>query len=166
MSAIADKFGLGRRGSVLLVGGGTALVSFLYATAGGLNLLDVVDNFVNLFGIAVVGLVEVIVVAWVVRHLPTLRAHADLTSDVQLRGWWTACLMAITPGLLLVVTIDNLRRELAEPYGTVDSDYPVSFVVTYGWGAAALALLIGVVLTVPRWRRDTTLTLDDLEVRT
>ena len=107
----------------------------------------------NLFGAAAVGLVEVVVVAWLLRQVPTLRAHADAISDVPLRGWWAVTLVAITPVLLGVVTVDNLRRELAVPYGVDDAGYPLWFVTTVGWGAAALTLAIGLALTLPRWRR-------------
>jgi neurotransmitter:Na+ symporter, NSS family len=149
VSAIDDKFGLGRRRAVALVGGGTATVSLLYATAGGVNFLDVVDNFVNLFGVAVVGLVEVVVVAWLLRRVgDAAAARGPAVGDPPAavvgrrpdRGH---------PGVARLVTIDNLRGELAEPYSTADGTYPVGFVVGLGWGAAALALAIGVALTLP-----------------
>jgi neurotransmitter:Na+ symporter, NSS family len=162
VSAVADKFDLSRRAAVLSAGGLTALVSLLYATAGGINYLDVVDNFINLFGIAAVGLVEVILVAWLLRQVGTLRSHADISSDLPLRGWWSVALIGITPVLLGVVTIDNLRRELAVPYGVEEEGYPVWFVTTFGWGAAALALAVGVALTLPRWRRPIEIDLDPL----
>ncbi|WP_211262495.1 sodium-dependent transporter [Nitriliruptor alkaliphilus] len=153
VSAVVDKFALGRRRTVALVGGGTALVSLLYATAGGVNLLDVVDNFVNLFGVAVVGLVEVVVVVWLLRQVEPLRRHADGLSEVPLRRWWVLALTVVTPLLLGLVTLDNLRAELSAPYSTADGTYPVGFVIGLGWGAAALALAIGLALTLPAWRR-------------
>jgi NSS family neurotransmitter:Na+ symporter len=118
VSAVCDKFGLRRGTAVALVGGVTASISVLYATEGGLNLLDVVDNFINLFGIAAVGLAEVVVVAWLLRRTSTLRDHANAVSDLPLRTWWSVALVAVTPVLLGAVTVDNLRRELAAPYGT------------------------------------------------
>jgi neurotransmitter:Na+ symporter, NSS family len=162
VSAIADKFALDRRRAVAVVGGVVALLSLTFATEGGVPLLDTVDNFVNLFGIAVVGLVEVVLVAWVLRQLPALRTHADAISDLPLGTWWTVCLAAVTPVLLGVVTADNLRLELAGPY----EGYPVWFVITFGWGAAAAALLFGLAMTVPDWRRTTRRpAIDDEEVR-
>jgi neurotransmitter:Na+ symporter, NSS family len=151
VSAIADKFALGRRTAVVAVGGTTALLSLLYATAGGVNLLDVVDNFVNLFGVAIVGLVEVVVLAWLLRQLRYLRRHGEQQSVIPLRRWWVPTLTVVTPLLLGVVTVDNLRAELAAPYSTADGTYPVDFVTTVGWGAAGLALAVGVALTLPRW---------------
>ncbi len=163
VSAIDDKFALGRRRTVVYVGGGTALVALLYATAGGVNYLDVVDNFVNLFGVAVVGLVEVVVVAWLLRQVRPLQHHADGASVIPLRRWWALTLTVITPLLLGLVTVDNLRTEIASPYSTADGTYPVAFVIGLGWGAAALALAIGLVLTLPGWRRSTTLPVPEPE---
>jgi neurotransmitter:Na+ symporter, NSS family len=152
VSAVVDKFGLSRRRTVVLVGGSTALVSTVFATGLGITLLDVVDNFINAFGIAAVGLAEVVVVGWVLRRSGELRAHADLTSDIPLGRWWTVALVAVTPVLLGAVTVDNLRQELTTAYGGL----PTSFLLTFGWGSAALALAIGVVFTSRAWREPVT----------
>ncbi|MFA9428764.1 sodium-dependent transporter [Egicoccus sp. AB-alg2] len=146
-SAVIDKFGWSRAKAVGVIGGGTAVVSLFYATGLGPTLLDVVDNFVNNFGVAAVGLAEVIVVAWALRRLSELRQHADAVSELPLGGWWSGALVGVTPLLLGAVTIDNLRRELAEPY----EGLPVDFLVVFGWGAAALALVIGVLFTARPW---------------
>ncbi|GGI04615.1 sodium-dependent transporter [Egicoccus halophilus] len=151
-SAVMDKFGWTRRRAVGILGGITALVSLLYGTGLGVTLLDTVDNFVNSFGVAVVGLVEVIVVAWALRRLGELRRHADGVSDLPLGRWWTVALIGVTPVLLGAVTLDNLRRELTEPY----EGLPIDFLVIVGWGAAALALVFGLVLTSRPWHADAT----------
>jgi neurotransmitter:Na+ symporter, NSS family len=152
VSAVVDKFGLSRRRTVLLVGGGTALVSTAYATGIGITVLDVVDNFINAFGVAAVGLVEVIVVGWVLRRTAELRAHADLVSDIALGWWWTLALVAVTPLLLGAVTLDNLRQELAAPY----EGLPTSFLAVFGWGVALLAVAIGIAFTSRPWREPVT----------
>jgi neurotransmitter:Na+ symporter, NSS family len=152
VSAVVDKFGLSRRRAVLLAGGGTAVVSLTFATGLGITMLDVVDNFINAFGVAAVGLAEVVVVGWVLRRSAELRAHANLTSDIALGRWWTLALIAVTPLLLGAVTADNLRQELTTNY----EDLPLSFLLTFGWGAAGLALALGVVFTSRPWREPVT----------
>jgi neurotransmitter:Na+ symporter, NSS family len=147
ISAFQEKFELPRRISVTVAGGGTALVSLAYATGGGINTLDVVDRFINNFGVAAVGLVEVIVVAWLIREVPRLRDHANGVSDLRLGGWWVVALAAITPLVLGWMTVDNLRTELAEPY----EGYPLIFLAVFGWGLAALALVVGIGMSRTRW---------------
>ena len=130
-----------------VAGGGTALVSLTYATGGGINTLDVVDRFINNFGVATVGLVEVVVVAWLLRELPTLRSHADGVSDLKLGRWWLVSLGAITPIVLGWMTIDNLRTELTERY----EGYPLTFLAIFGWGLAGLAMVVGIAMSLAPW---------------
>jgi neurotransmitter:Na+ symporter, NSS family len=147
IAALQEKFALPRRTAVALAGGGTALVSTVYATGGGINTLDVVDRFINAFGVAAVGLVEVVVVAWLIRELPRLRHHADAVSDLRLGWWWLLALGAVTPLVLGWMMVDNLRLELAAPYG----GYPLSFLVVFGWGLAGMALVAGLLLARVPW---------------
>jgi neurotransmitter:Na+ symporter, NSS family len=147
IAALQEKFTLTRRAAVALAGGGTALVSTVYATGGGINTLDVVDRFINAFGVAAVGLVEVVVVAWLIRELPRLRRHADGVSDLRLGWWWLFALGAVTPVVLGWMMVDNLRLELAAPYG----GYPLSFLVLFGWGLAGMALVTGLLLARAPW---------------
>ncbi len=147
VAAIEDKFSLSRRSAAVIAGGGTALVSLTYATGGGINTLDVVDRFINSFGVAAVALVEVVVVAWLVRELPALRSHANAVSDLRLGWWWMAALAVITPAVLGWMTLDNLRTELSAPYG----GYAWTFLLVFGWGVALLALVVGIALSFRRW---------------
>ncbi len=147
VAGVREKFGVSRPVAVAVGGGATALVSLLYATAGGINFLDVADHFINNFGIAVVGLVEVVVVAWIVRDLRGLQDHANPLSDIRAGTWWLIALAVITPVMLGLMTVDNLRTVLTEGY----EDYPTWFIVTFGWGVAAAALIIGVLLSLWRW---------------
>jgi neurotransmitter:Na+ symporter, NSS family len=142
-----EKLGLSRGAAVGLVGGAAALLSLLYATNGGLFFLDAADHFINNFGIALAGLVQVIVVVWIARRLRDLRDHANEISDIRLGGWWTITLSVITPVLLGWMAIDNFVTVLTEGY----EDYPTAFLLTAGWGVAAAALIVGVLLSLPRW---------------
>src|SRR5690625_3905386 len=60
VSGLSDKFGISRAKSVLFGGGFAALLSIIFATKGGLHFLDATDYFINQFGVAALGLVEVV----------------------------------------------------------------------------------------------------------
>src|SRR5699024_5426715 len=77
IAGLQDKFNLSRTKAVLFGGGASALIAFIYATRGGLNFLDAADYFINQFGVAVLGLVEVVLIAWVLRKLNTFKNHAN-----------------------------------------------------------------------------------------
>jgi NSS family neurotransmitter:Na+ symporter len=147
ISAVQDRLGLARIPAVLGVGGAIALVSvLLFPTDGGLYLLDASDHFINHYGIVLAGFTSVIVVAWVLRRLPSLQADADATSAVRLGVWWRICLGVITPVVLTWMMIDSLGDELSDNY----EGYPTSFLLWAGWGVAIGALLLGVVFTLLR----------------
>ena len=147
VAAVQEKFSLTRSTAANWGIGATASVSVVYTTGGGINVLDIVDNFINAFGIATVGLVEVIVVAWVLRELPRLRRHADEISDIRLRGWWPASLVAVTPAVLGWMTFSNLRATIADTYG----GYPDWLVALFGWGTVVIAIGAGALAARARW---------------
>jgi neurotransmitter:Na+ symporter, NSS family len=147
VAALQDKFLLSRRTAAILAGGGTAAVSLVYATGGGINTLDVVDRFINGFGVAAVALVEVVVVAWLVRELQALRGHANAVSDLWLGRWWSIALAGVTPVVLGWMTIDNLRTESTAPY----AGYALDFLAVAGWGVALSAFVVGLLLAWAPW---------------
>lgn len=147
VSGVQDKFKVSRTKSVLIGGGVSAIISILYATQGGLLFLDVVDAWINNYGVALAGLVEVVAVAWFIRNLKNLQKHANDLSDIQLGSWWNICLSFITPIVLGYMMIKAIMKDLAEPYG----GYPIEFIVIYGWGAAAFALVMGFLFSLKKW---------------
>src|SRR5699024_1450925 len=62
VAGLSDKFNITRSQAVLFGGGIAALISFIFATQGGLNFLDATDYFINHFGVAVLGFVEVVLI--------------------------------------------------------------------------------------------------------
>src|SRR5690625_3003694 len=60
VAGISEKFNISRGQSVLIGGGLAAVVSLVYATQGGMYFLDAADYFINQFGVAALGLVEVV----------------------------------------------------------------------------------------------------------
>jgi len=153
VSAVQDRFGLGRLTSVLGVGGAVAVVSIaLFPTDQGLYLLDVVDHFINQYGIVLASLVVLIVVAWVLRRLPAMQEHVNTASAVRVGTWWRICLGVVTPLMLGWMMWDSLRGEFAENY----EGYPTWFLNAAGWGVAGAVIVVAVVLALLLRRRAVT----------
>jgi NSS family neurotransmitter:Na+ symporter len=156
VAGIQDKFNVSRTKAVAYGGGLSAVLSLLFATQGGLNILDVADYFINQFGVALAGLVQVIVVVWLVKALKPLQQHANEVSDIKLTGflgsWWKVSLTFITPIVLGYMMIDLIRSNIAEVYGAADG-YTRSFTVQYGWVVAILAILVGIAFSLTKWKR-------------
>ena len=154
ISGVRDKLDLGRLGATLLVGVPTATVSvLLFATTTGVPILDTADYFINQFGIVLVAGVSVVVVTWVYRDLPDLRAHMNATASLRLGRWWMLLIGVITPAVLGYVLVQELRNALAAPYG----DYPAWFVNTMGWGVAIGVVVVAVVISLLPWSSRTSL---------
>jgi Na+-dependent transporters of the SNF family len=143
---VQEKFNISRTKAVLYGGGLTAIISIIFSSKGGLYFLDVVDYFINNFGVALAGLVEVIAVAWIARELGKLQEHANAISDIKIGLWWKVCLAVITPVVLGYMMIDNLITNFKDNYG----GYETWFVSVYGWAIVVLAIVLGVVFAAIR----------------
>lgn len=155
VSGLQDKFGLTRNKAVAIGGGISAVVAFIFATRGGLNFLDATDYFINQFGVALLGLVEVILIAWILRKLGVFQNHADEISDIKLGSWWKICLTIITPIVLGYMFIDLLRTNIFKLFDTDNGNYegyPDFFINYSGWAVAIGALVIGILLALMKWK--------------
>ncbi|NJP65250.1 sodium-dependent transporter [Streptomyces spiramenti] len=151
VSAVQEHTGISRTRAVLIIGGALTVTSTgLFATDGGLYLLDAADHFINSYGVTLAALAVLIVVSWYLRKLPQQQAEADSSSSVRLGVWWRLCLGVITPVVLGWMMVDSLTGEFSDNY----SDYPTSFLLWGGWGVAVGALIVGVVMSLLPWRRD------------
>ncbi|WP_078379102.1 sodium-dependent transporter [Sutcliffiella halmapala] len=157
VAGIQDKFNVSRTKAVALGGGLSALLSLVFATQGGLNLLDVADYFINHFGIALAGLVQIVVVVWLTKNLKTLQDHTNAVSDIKLTGilgaWWKVSLAFITPLVLGYMMFDLIRLNILEVYGAGDG-YSRLFTIQYGVIVAVLALVFGIVFSLIKWKKD------------
>jgi NSS family neurotransmitter:Na+ symporter len=125
----------------------------LFGTASGLYTLDTVDHFVNQYGILVVAVVSMLVVAWGVRALRVLADHHDVYGSLKLGRTWIALVSVITPAALAWVLVDSFLNELDAPYG----EYPRWLINTFGWGSAVAVLVFGVLASLVKWRPETSL---------
>ncbi|MGY3717984.1 sodium-dependent transporter [Sutcliffiella cohnii] len=158
IAGLQDKFKISRSKAVIFGGGFAAIISLMFATRGGLWFLDVMDYFINSFGVALAGLVQVIVVVWFARELKSLQAHANSVSDIKLTGflggWWKISLAFITPAVLGYMMIDNIRTNIREVYGAGDG-ISRAFTIQYGWSVAIGVIVLGFLLTLVKWKKDT-----------
>lgn len=150
IAGLVDKFNISRTKAVAYGGGLAAVVSLVYATQGGMYFLDAVDYFINQFGVAMLGLVEVVFIAWVFRKLGDFKTHANAISDIRLGSWWTISLGVVTPLVLGYMMYDLFRLNFAENY----EGYPDGFILWSGWGVAMAALVIGILLSFTKWRNE------------
>lgn len=144
VAGIQEKFNVTRTKAVLFGGGLAAIISILFSSNGGLYFLDVVDYFINNFGVAFAGLVEVIAIAWIARELGKLQEHANGISDIKLGSWWKISLAVITPVVLGYMMFDNIRTNIMENY----EGYETWFVTAFGWVVVVAVIIVGIVFSL------------------
>lgn len=152
ISAVRDKFDLTRVRATLLVTVPAALISIaFFSTASGLNVLDIVDHFINQYGILLVAVVSTIAVAWGVRALPTLAAHLNRTGSLRLGRWWYVLVGGVIPVALTYILVQQLIADLRTPYG----GFPTWMLAVFGWGIAIATIVFGLLAGRTRWREGT-----------
>ncbi|WP_088006524.1 sodium-dependent transporter [Indiicoccus explosivorum] len=157
VAGFSEKFGTSRRKAVAIAGGLAAVISILFSTNGGLYFLDVTDYFINQFGIALIGLIEVVLVAWAFRKLSDLQGHANLVSDIRLGNWWKICLSVVTPIVLGYMMFGLFTENLLQQFDTETGNYEGytnSFIFWSGWLVAIGALVLGIIFSLGKWHRD------------
>ncbi|WP_404404599.1 sodium-dependent transporter [Jeotgalibacillus malaysiensis] len=164
VAGLTEKLGISRNKAVLFGGGLAALISILFATQGGLFFLDAADYYINQFGVAAIGLVEVVMIAWILRKTGVLQTHANLTSDIHLGGWWKACLGIVTPivlGYMLFGLItQNILQQFDNDTGNYEG-YTNEFALIMFLASAGAAFVIGIIISFIKWSRSTPVELPD-----
>jgi NSS family neurotransmitter:Na+ symporter len=143
VAGLMDKFNVARKKAVSWVCGLGFLISLLYITGAGIIFLDIVDHFVNNFGIVISGLLEVALIGWFI-NINRIRTQNNEVSDFSVGSWWTIMIRVITPAMLLYMGVVNLIDELTKNY----EGYPTHALVTYGWGTIVLSIAAAVILAV------------------
>jgi NSS family neurotransmitter:Na+ symporter len=156
VSAVRDKFEMSRRSAALAVTVPSAILSLIFfSTTSGVYVLDIVDNFINRFGILLVAVVSMVVLVWVLRALPTLADHMNRNGSVKLGTWWVVLMSFVTPVALTYILVSDFIDHVQEPYG----GYPTWMLLTFGWGAALAVIVFGFVAARMRWRAPDALTI-------
>ena len=110
VSSFQDKFRLERRTASIAVGVACAVPSLvLFPVTTGLGSLDIVDKFVNVLGIVLIAVISTVTIGWVLKRTPELRAHVNAVSSLQLGRWWDFSLTVITPLILGITFILEVR---------------------------------------------------------
>jgi NSS family neurotransmitter:Na+ symporter len=152
ISAVRDKFDTSRLTATLAVGVPAAVLSLaLFSTTSGIYVLDVVDHFVNQYGILVVALVSMLVVAWALRALTGLGEHLNVHGRPRVGTGWRVLTSVVAPAALAVVLFFALQADLEAPY----EDYPAWLLRGFGWLLAVALPIVGFLLARLPWRAGT-----------
>ncbi|MFE3997480.1 sodium-dependent transporter [Nocardioides sp. YIM B13467] len=149
ISAVRDKFEMTRTGATVAVTVPMAVISLVFfSTTSGLYVLDILDHFINQFGILLVAVISMLVLSWGLRVLPTFSAHLSDGSSIVVGAWWRILVSIVAPiGLILVLGL-AFWEDAKTPYG----GYPGWMLAVFGWGAAGAVVVFGFLAAQAKWR--------------
>lgn len=153
ISAVQDKLQIGRVKVTFIVGLPMMLVSVvLFGTTTGLPMLDVMDKFVNYFGIVAVAFVSLIAIV-ANEKLGLLGDHLNQTSSFKVGFFWRLCIV-VTTGILAFMLFSEGAKVFSEGY----EGYPSWFVNTFGWGMAIGLVIVAFLLSRLKWKNEEAVT--------
>lgn len=104
------------------------IFSLIFATGGGIYLLEILDHFITNFGLVSIGLLECLIFGWIYR-IYRLREHANETSEILLGKWWDILIKFIIPGILVILLVASIINNVIDnPYPS----YPAWLIVLVG----------------------------------
>jgi NSS family neurotransmitter:Na+ symporter len=135
--SLIDKFDFGRKKTVTVVCLIGCLGSVIFTTRAGLWILDIVDHFVNNYGLVTGGIVECLLVGWVLKAA-VARRHVDQAGGIKLPKLWEVLVKFVTPTILIIVIGFALYSEFSGNYG--DYSTKALLIIGVGWLLAALVI--------------------------
>lgn len=141
-AGIIDKTGYNRKAVVTWTCFLGWLVSMVFATGAGLYILDIVDHFINAYGVVLAGLAEAVAIGWFLGP-EKLRQHFNAISDFRIGPWWDFLIKYWAPLIMIVMGLVNFAAEIQKPY----EGYPFLALFLLGWLVVALVLVVAFLLT-------------------
>ena len=142
VTSIMDKFGIRRWKANIGVAFVGFLIGILYTTGGGLYWLDVVDHFMNNYGLFLVGLLESVIITYFYRA-ENMRRFANSVSERQIGKWWNFSIKWIVPLSALVLLVFSFTGTILSPYG----GYPRRAEFLGGWLVLGIFLIASLILS-------------------
>ena len=119
-------------------------ISLIFTGRGGYFWFDIADKWISDFGLVIAGLGQCLAVGYLYR-VREFRDYLNSISEVRLGNWWIWALRYVTPAVLLVILVMNVRAELLDSY----QGYPQWATTLGGWGILVALAVLGWFL----WRR-------------
>lgn len=148
-AAIVDKFHFRRKTVVSAVCLTGFLGSIIFTAKSGVFWIDILDHFVTNYGLVVVGILECLLVGWVLRA-KRLREHINRAGAVRLTRLWDVSIRFVIPIVLMVLLIKSLYTEVTAAY----EGYPWVAIILIGRDWIVLAMIAALFLAMFPWKQE------------
>jgi len=141
-SSVRDKFNWGHVKSNFVVAIVAFLIGILITTGAGLYWLDIIDKWLEVFGLSAIVLVECIVLGWLF-NLEKLRNYANAYSEVKVGKWWNFIIKYLAPLAIAALIITETINLLTKGYG----GYPIKALYMAGWRLVIILPVVAMVFS-------------------
>ena len=119
------------------------VIALIFTTKDGFYWFDIWDKWICDFGLVTAGLAQCIIIGYLY-NVQEFRRYLNSVSEIRLGNWWVIALRYVTPVVLVVILVTNLRSEILGTY----QGYPRWATNLSGWGVLVAIAIVGYVL----WR--------------
>lgn len=144
--SITDKFDWPRKNVVTVVCVAGFLGSIIFATRGGLYILDIADHFITNYGLVVGGALECIIVGWFLKA-SVLRQHINERGST-IPKIWNFLIKYTTPAILIYLLYISISSDIEKRYG----GYPADQLILFGAGWMLICLIAALAFAFSPWK--------------
>ena len=130
----------------------TCIVGFvlglIFCTGAGVHWIEIVGRFFDDFGLIVVGLLECLIVGYILGAKKVIR-YVNRVSEIEIGKWWEICIKYVTPVILAVLILYNLYHissDGIENLSKPGEKYPTWALVVGGWFMITALLILSFIL--------------------
>jgi NSS family neurotransmitter:Na+ symporter len=146
--SLTDKFNFKRKNVVTAVCLTGFAGSLVFTTNGGLYLLDIADHFITHYGLIIGGLLECILIGWVLKA-SSVRTHLNKTGSSIFKLWeWSV--KYFTPIVLICLVYFSITGDIEKNY----EGYATSHLIFYGGGCLLFCFTIALTFTLFPWSKN------------
>lgn len=146
-AGLVDKYGHSRKWAISIICAIGAAGSLIFANASGLYWLDIVDHFLNNFGLLVVGMLEAILIGWIF-GAKRFSDGINRNPGFKIGTAWRFCIRYFVPASLIAIIGSEAIKNISKPYG----GYSWVSILTIGVGWVILTVALAYLLTIRRWK--------------
>jgi NSS family neurotransmitter:Na+ symporter len=147
-AGVIDKWKVSHRVSNTAVCSIALIIGIIFTTGAGLLWLDILDHFMNSFGLSLVCLGECILIGWVFGS-GKIKEYVNGLSEFRIGIWWDAFIRFLIPVVLGVLIVAELWERIKGSYG----DYPRLAEFLGGWMMVLLLPILGIILMIAKRRK-------------
>lgn len=141
-SSIRDKLNWSIKKSNIMVTAVAFVIGLIFTTGAGLFWLDIVDKWIEFFGLCAVVLVECIVLGWYFK-INKLREYANKYSEIKIGKYWNYLIKIIIPIIIFTLIVSETIKLITKGY----EGYPGGALLIAGWGIVILLPIIAIILS-------------------